>query len=183
MMAGHGITLAHTTIMRWVLHYVPEFERRWSRYACQVHRSWRMDETSVPVRGEKCFLYRAVDKHGQSVDSLLCAGQTIEAAKAFFRKAVNTYGRRWPRKVNLDGSMASYVALRDLRNENPRWIAVMVRRRRYLNNIVEQDHRAIEGRCAPMPGLKSFRTAAITLQGVELAHRIALIPQAGCATL
>jgi transposase-like protein len=83
-----------------------------------------------------------VDKHGQSVDSLLCAGQTIEAAKAFFRRAVNTQ-RRWPRKVNLDGSMASYVALRDLRDENPRWIAVMVRRRRYLNNIVEQEVHAM----------------------------------------
>jgi len=79
---------------------------------------------------------------------------------------------RWPRKLNLDGNAASHRALRLLRQENPKWESVVVRSRRYLNNIVEQDHRAIKRRCAPMLALKSFRTAAVTLAGVELAHRI-----------
>jgi transposase-like protein len=171
-MAERGITVSHTTIMRWVIRYVPEFERRWSRYARRVSPSWRMDETAVSVRGGRHYLYRAVDKYGRSVDSLLCSERGVGAAQAFFRKAVDTNSQRWPRKVNLDGYMATYVALRLLCHENPRWSSVIVRRHRYLNNIVEQDHRAIKRRCAPMLGLKSFRTAAITLSGVELAHRI-----------
>jgi putative transposase len=145
-----------------VMRYVPEFERR----------CWRMDETAVPVRGGRHYLYRTVDKYGRSVDSLLCTERGIGAAQAFFRNAVDAHSHRWPRKVNLDGNMATYVALRLLRDENPRWSSVIVRKRRYLNNIIEQDHRAIKRRCASMLDLKSFRTAAITLKGVELAHRI-----------
>jgi len=85
MMAEQGVVVSHTTIMRWVLRYVPEYERRWARHASQVNPSWRMDETSVPVRGGNCYLYRAVDKQGRSVDSLLCASRSREAAQAFFR--------------------------------------------------------------------------------------------------
>jgi transposase-like protein len=130
-----------------------------------------MDETSVSVRGGARYLYRAVDKYGKTVDSLLCADRSESSARAFFAKALETHNPRWPRKLNLDGNTASHRALRLLRQENPGW-AVVVRSRRYLNNIVEQDHRAIKRRCAPMLALKSFRTAAVTLAGVELAHRI-----------
>ena len=172
MMAERGITISHTTIMRWVLRYVPEFEKRWSRFARPVHSSWRMDETAVAVRGGRYYLYRAVDKYGRSVGSLLCADRGIGAARQFFRKAVELHPNQWPRKVNLDGNAATRIALRELRNENPRWRRVLIRTCRYLNNIVEQDHRAIKRRCASMLGLKSFSTAAITLSGVELAHRI-----------
>jgi transposase-like protein len=172
MMAERGVTLSHTTIFRWVQRYVPEFESRWSRYAKPVHSSWRMDETAIAVRGGPLYLYRAVDKFGKTVDSLLCADRTEEAARAFFCKALETNQPRRPQKVNLDGNAASHRALRLLRQEHPGWQSVIVRSRRYLNNIVEQDHRAIKRRCASMLALKSFRTAAITLAGVELAHRI-----------
>ena len=174
MMAERGINVAHTTILRWVLRYVPEFEKRWARHARPVQSSWRMDETAVPVRGRHRrhhYLYRAVDKHGKSVESLLCTDRSIDSAQAFFRKAVVTH-QDCPRKVNIDGNAASLKALRLLGAEDARWQSVIVRTRRYLNNIVEQDHRAIKHRCAAMLGLKSFRTAAITLAGVELAHRI-----------
>jgi transposase-like protein len=131
-----------------------------------------VDETAVSVRGGSHYLYRAVDKHGKTVDSLLCTDRSEAAARAFFNKALKTHQARWPRKVNLDGNAASHRALRVLRQENPDWQSVQIRSRRYLNNIVEQDHRAIKRRCAPMLALKSFRTAAVTLAGVELAHRI-----------
>ena len=72
MMAERGIVVSHTTIMRWVLRYVPEYERRWSRYARSPGSSWRMDETAVAVRGGRHYLYRAVDRRGKSVASLLC---------------------------------------------------------------------------------------------------------------
>ncbi len=105
------------------------------------------------------------------MDSLLCADRSEASARAFFTKALETHRTGWPDKLNLDGNAASHRALRLLRQENPAW-SVVVRSRRYLNNIVEQDHRAIKQRCAPMLSLKSFRTAAITLAGIELAHRV-----------
>ena len=79
---------------------------------------------------------------------------------------------RWPRKITLDGHKPSHLGLRRLRREDPRWKYVLVRNRPYLNNVVEQDHRAIKGRCRSMLGFKSYRTAALTLAGLELAHRI-----------
>jgi transposase-like protein len=172
MMAERGIAISHSTILRWVQRYVPEFERRWARYARGVNSSWRMDETAVSVRGGAHYLYRAVDKHGKTVDSLLCTERGESAARAFFGRALKTNQNRRPRKVNIDGNAATHRALRLLRQENSVWRPVIVRSCRYLNNIVEQDHRAIKRRCASMLGLKSFRTAAVTLAGVELAHRI-----------
>ena len=83
MMAERGVTISHSTILRWVQRYVPEFERRWGRFARRVHSSWRMDETAVSVRGGAHYLYRAVDKHGKTVDSLLCADRSESAARAF----------------------------------------------------------------------------------------------------
>lgn len=172
MMAEQGIAVSHTTIMRWVQRYVPEYVRRWSRHARPVDTSWRMDETAVSVRGGKYYLYRAVDRHGKSVGSLLCANRDVAAATAFLRKTVDTAPEQWPRAINVDGNQATHRALRMLGEEDARWAGVLVRARRYLNNIVEQDHRAIKRRCAAMLGLKSFTTASVTLAGIELAHRI-----------
>jgi hypothetical protein len=130
-----------------------------------------MDETAVAVRGGRHYLYRAVDRRGKSVASLLCNDRSMEAAQAFFRTAVSQDGVSWPQKINVDGNSATHRGPRLLGDEDGRWRSVVVRARRYLNNVVEQDHRAIKQRCAPMLGLKSFRSAAITLAGVELAHR------------
>jgi len=120
MMAERGIAISHTTIMRWVLRYVPEYERRWSRFAKPVGSSWRMDETAVSVRGGLHYLYRAVDKNGKSVASLLRADKGMAAAQAFFREAVAVNHSRWPLKVNLDGNAASHRALRLLGKEDQR---------------------------------------------------------------
>ncbi len=172
MMAEQGIVVSHTTIMRWVLRYVPEYERRWARFARSPGSSWRMDETVLPVRGGRHNLYRAVDRRGKSVASLLCDDRSMEAAQAFFRAAVSQAGVPWPEKINVDGNSATHRGLRLLGEDDARWRSVEIRARRYLNNVVEQDHRAIKQRCAPMLGLKTFRSAAITLAGIELAHRI-----------
>jgi transposase-like protein len=171
MMAERGVTVSHTTIMRWVLRYVPEYEKRWARFARPIDSSWRMDETAVRVQGGWSYLYRAIDRNGKSVHSLLSVDRAIGSAQEFFRQAIRITGS-WPEKINLDGNAASHRALRLLSKEDARWQAITVRARRYLNNVVEQDHRAIKQRCAPMLGLKSFQTAAITFSGIELAHRI-----------
>ena len=90
MMAERGLVVSHTTILRWVIRYVPEFEKRWSRRARKVHSSWRVDETYIRVRGKWHYLYRAVDKRGKTVDFLLRPDRGIAAAQAFFRKALAT---------------------------------------------------------------------------------------------
>lgn len=172
MMAERGVAVSHTTILRWVLRYVPEYERRWARFAQPINSSWRMDETAVSVRGGRRYLYRAVDRYGKSVHSLLCRDRSLESAQAFFRGAVAVEGASWPTKINLDGNAATHRALRMLGDEDPRWQSVEIRACRYLNNIVEQDHRAIKRRCVSMLGLKSYRSAATTFAGIELAHRI-----------
>ena len=117
-------------------------------------------------------LSRAVDRNGKSVHSLLREDRTIGSAQQFFRQAVKVKGSPWPEKINLDGNAASHLGLRLLGAEDSRWQGVKVRARRHLNNVIEQDHRAIKQRSRPMLGLKSFHTAAVTFLGLELAHRI-----------
>ena len=107
MMAERGISLAHTTIMRWISRYVPEFEKRWNRFACRAGASWRVDETYVKIKGRWTYLYRAVDKEGKTVDFVLRAKRDVAAAKAFFRRAFKSQGRL-PRAITLDGYQASH---------------------------------------------------------------------------
>ena len=93
MMAERGLSLAHTTIMRWIQCYVPEFEKHWNRFARPAGRSWRVDETYVKIRGRWTYLYRAVDNEGNTVDFLLRAKRDVAAAKAFFRRALQRQGQ------------------------------------------------------------------------------------------
>ena len=171
MMAERGLSLAHTTIMRWVQRYVPEFEKRWNRFARQVGGSWRVDETYVKIKGHWVYLYRAVDKAGKTVDFLLRAKRDVAAAKAFFRRAFKTQGRL-PSKVTLDGYQASHRAARELLAQHRDGARTRIRSSKYLNNLIEQDHRSIKLRLGPMLGFKRFRHAATTIAGVELVHRI-----------
>jgi transposase-like protein len=112
MMTERGVDLAHTTIMRWIQRYVPEFEKRWNRFACKAGRSWRVDETYVKIKGNWTYLYRAVDSEGKTVDFLLRAKRDVAAAKAFFQRALKTQGRL-PRAITLDGYQASHRAAKN----------------------------------------------------------------------
>ena len=103
--------------------------------------------TFIRTRPKQTYLYRAVDKYGKTVESLLRPDRGIAAAQAFFRKALAHNLPKWPRKISLDGHVPSHVGLRLLRREDPKWKFVLVRTSQYLNNIVEQDHRAIKRRC------------------------------------
>ena len=117
MMAERGLNIAHTTIMRWVQRYVPEIEKHWARYARKSGRSWRVDETYLKVRGKWVYLYRAVDRDGNTVDFRLSPKRDVAAAKAFFRKALKTQGRA-PISITLDGYAASHRAVREMPAEN-----------------------------------------------------------------
>jgi len=171
MMAERGLSLAHTTIMRWVRHYTPEFEKRWRRYALAVGQSWRVDETYVKIRGEWCYLYRAVDRVGRTVDFRLSARRDVAAAKAFFRKAIKNH-QRPPQTITLDGDAASHRAVRELKADGSLPTDTKQRSSKYLNNLIEQDHRSVKQRIAVMLGFKQFRHAAITIAGIERMHRI-----------
>ena len=171
MISERGLSLAHTTIMRWVQRYVPEFEKRWRRFGSAVGRSWRVDETYVKIRGKWCYLYRAVDRAGRTVDFRLSTHRDVGAAKAFFRKAIEGQGCA-PKTITLDGYAASHRAVRELRTDGLLPPDTKVRSSKYLNNLIEQDHRSVKQRVAVMLGFKRFRNAAITIAGIELMHRI-----------
>jgi transposase-like protein len=170
MMAERGIDLAHTTILRWVQRYVPEFEKKWGRFARPVGTSWRVDETYIRVRSEWKYLYRAVDKQGNTVDFLLCEHRDIAAAKRFFKKAMESHGT--PEKITLDGYAATHTAVQELKESAILPTKVCVRTSKYLNNLIEQDHRRVKQRVYPMLGFKKFGNAAVTISGIELAHKI-----------
>ena len=170
MMSERGIIMAHTTILRWVQHYTPEFEKRWRRFARSVGGSWRMDETYVRVKGEWVYLYRAVDKAGKTVDFYMSPKRDVNAAKTFLRKAMK--GQRVPTKITLDAYAASHRAVVELKENGELPKRVRVRTSKYLNNAIEQDHRRVKQRLRPMLGLKSFPTAAIVIGGIELAEKI-----------
>ena len=156
MMAERGLSLAHTTIMRWVWRYAPEFEKRWKRFAQAVGRSWRVDETYVKIRGEWGYLYRAVDRAGRTVDFRLSAKRDVAAAKAFFRKAIQRPAR-CSRTITLDGYAASHRAVRELKAEGLLPAETKLRSSKYLNNLIEQDHRGVKQQIAPMLGLQGLR--------------------------
>jgi transposase-like protein len=171
MMAERGLSMVHTTIMRWVHHYAPEFERRWNRFARPVGHSWRVDETYVRISGKWSYLYRAVDREGKTVDFRLSSKRDVGAAKAFFRKAIKRQGSA-PRTITLDGYAASHRAVREMQTDGQIPDDTKLRSSKYLNNLIEQDHRGVKLRLGPMLGFKWFRTAEITISGIELLRRI-----------
>jgi transposase-like protein len=170
MMAERGVVLVHTTILRWVQRYVPEFEQRWNRYARPVGGSWRCDETYIRVKGRWSYLYRAVDEVGRTVDFYLSERRDVNAAKHFFRKALKSVAT--PRVITLDAYAASHRAVQELKSEGRLPQRVRVRSSKYLNNIIEQDHRRIKQRTKAMLGFKRFENAAVTISGIELAQKI-----------
>src|SRR3954447_26760679 len=134
MMGERSVELAHTTILRWVQRYVPEFEKRWNRYARTVGGSWRCDETYIKVKGRWTYLYRAVDKQGRTVDFLLSAKRDVAAAKRFFQKAMQ--GNGTPRVITLDAYAASHRAVRELKAAGAIPKRVRVRSCKYLRTDV-----------------------------------------------
>jgi putative transposase len=168
MLEERGVEVDHSTLNRWVMKYVPLLDQQFRVRKRPVGSSWRLDETYVKVKGNWKYLYRAVDKAGATVDFLLTAKRDRKAALRFLRKAINQHGV--PETITIDKSGANTAAIESYNEENE--ADIEIRQNKYLNNIVEQDHRAVKRVARPMLGFKSFRSAATTLAGVELMHMI-----------
>jgi len=168
MMEERGVSVDHSTINRWAIRFLPLIEKMARKHKHAVSGSWRMDETYIKVKGFWKYLYRAVDKHGKTVDFLLTAKRDKAAAKRFFDKAVGANGD--PDKVAMDKSGANKAAM-DTINAG-RAVPILVRQVKYLNNIVEQDHRAIKRVTKSMLNFKSLLAAGSMLAGIELIHMI-----------
>jgi len=168
LMLERGVHVDHSTINRWVVKYSPLLEEAFHRRKRPVWVSWRMDETYVKVKGEWRYLYRAVDKHGHTIDFLLTEHRDKEAALRFLKKAIRRNGL--PETITIDGSDANEAAIKRYNQEYG--TAITIRQVKELNNVVEQDHRGVKRVTRPMVGFKAFDAAQATLVGIELMHML-----------
>jgi transposase-like protein len=197
MMLERGLRIDHTTIYRWVQRYAPELDKRCRPHLKACNDSWKVDETYIKVKKVWMYLYRAVDSEGNTLEFLLSATRDAEAAKRFFIKALRssaisaphlhlvdekvtqhalpadrTASRKAPRVINVDKNAAYPKAIADLKASGALPAGVELRQVKYLNNLIEQDHRFIKRLVKPGMGFFSFGTAWKTLQGYEAMHMI-----------
>jgi transposase-like protein len=172
MMEERGLTLDHTTIYRWVQRYAPELEKRCRPHLRSTNDSYRVDETYIKIKGTWYYLYRAVDSSGQTIDFMLSAKRDAGAAKRFFRKMLKAPKHQSPRVINVDRNNAYPPAVEELKEEGVLSAASQLRPCKYLNNIIEQDHRFIKRRVNPGLGFFSFKTARRTIGGYEITNMI-----------
>jgi len=167
MLADRGVDVAHTTLFRWIQAYAPELERRIRPHLRPSNGSWRVDETYVRVKGRWTYLYRAVDSRGQTIDFLLSAKRDAEAARRFFRNALGQPHTVSPRTITVDKNPAYPKAVTEMKAGGELWCRSRLRQCKFLNNIVEQDHRRMRRLIRPGLGFGSFWTARRTLAGYE----------------
>ena len=165
-----GVHVDHATIQRWVFKFSPMIEANMHRRKKQVCDSWRMDETYIKVGGKDRYLYRAVDKFGNTIDFLLTKRRMKGSAQKFLNKAIGNNGK--PRIINIDKSGANTMAIRTVNKRALSTNKIKIRRVKYLNNIVEQDHRTIKRRICITTGFKEFESAQRTLAGIETINII-----------
>jgi len=167
MLSDRGVLVDHTTLFRWVQAYAATLEKRVRRHLRPCTGSWRVDETYIKVKGVWTYLYRAVDSLGQTIDFLLSARRDAAAAKRFFRKALAQPHTVNPRTITVDKNPAYPRAAAELKRTGELCRFSRLRQCKYLNNIVEQDHRRIKRLVRPGLGFGSLPTARLTLAGFE----------------
>ncbi|CAA9362928.1 hypothetical protein AVDCRST_MAG94-3496 [uncultured Leptolyngbya sp.] len=167
-----GWIFKSVSIYRWVQHYAPELDKRCRPHLRSTNDSWRVDETYIKVKGSWKYLYRAVDSDGSTLDFLLTAKRDAKAAGRFFRKSLSAPHTQTPRVITVDHNAAYPAAMESLKAENRLPEGTELRQIKYLNNIVEQDHRFIKRLSKPGMGFHSFNSARRTLRGYEIMHMI-----------
>lgn len=161
-----------TTVYRWVQHDAPELDKRCRPHLTATTDSYRVDETYIKIKGHWKYLYRAVASEGNTLDFMLSAKRDAKAAKRFFRTVLKASHTTLPRVITVDKNAAYPNAFDDLQRE---WLLAdtgSLRQKKYLNNIIEQDHRSVKRRIRPMLGFQSFHTAGRTRRGIEVMQMI-----------
>jgi len=173
IMEERGVDVDHATLNRWVVNYSPLIAAKAQAKKRPTATSWRMDETYIKVRGKWMYHYRAVDRDGQTLDFMLSERRDKAAARRFYRRAIGTNGV--PDRVVIDKSGANLAGLEAVNvilkfTETGQTTKIL--QVKYLNNILEQDHRFIKRITGQMLGFKAFHSASATLEGIETAHMI-----------
>jgi transposase-like protein len=170
MMRERGLDVDHTTVFRWVQRYAPEINKRIRPHLKMSGTSYRVDETYIKV-GKSCkYLYRAVDKEGQTIEFMLSARRDVSAAKRFFKKMMRAEHRRLPFSISVDKNAAYPEAFSTSQEERVVPKDCKLRRVKYLNNVIEQDHRFVKKKVRSSQCFKSFHTAERTLEGIEAVN-------------
>ncbi len=169
LFAERGLQTDHTTIWRWVQRYGPELEQRLRRHLKPTNKSWRVGETYIRVQGRWCYLYRAIDSTGATIDFLLSALRDAAAAKRLFRKALSDPSHR---VIDTDQARLYGSAIAAVKEEGTLRRRCRHRPVQYLNNILEQDHRAIKRRVKAKQSFGEFQAARRTIEGYEAMHMI-----------
>ena len=172
MAMERGLFIYPSCVWRWVQIYGPELDRRCRAHLKLTNRSYRVDETYIRIKSQDRYLYRAVDSTGQTNYFLLTAKRDTAAAKRFFRKTLLDPSNPQPRVINVDKNRAYPAAVEELKAEGTIPRRCRLRQCKYLNNVVEQDHRGSKKRVWLARGYQSFPTAWRTLQGIEAVHMI-----------
>ena len=167
-----GLRVDHSTVFRWVQTYAPQLDKRCRRHLRPTSHAWRVDEVYVKVKGQGRWLYRAVDKYGDTLDFLLTAKRDATAAKRFFRKTLNATNSSTPRVINADQHKAYPPAFDTLQQDKTLPQSTELRQNKYLNNVIEQDHRFLQRLIKPGLGFKSFNSARRTIKGYEAMHML-----------
>ncbi len=168
IMKERGFHVDHSTINRWVIHYTPQLEEAFLKKKKRPGDRWRLDETYLKVKGKWHYYYRAVDKDGDTIDFLLTKKRDKKAVLRFLNKAIGKNGK--PGLINIDKSGANKAGIKSFNQDNNK--RIKIRQCKYLNNIIEQDHRFIKRKTKLMLGFKNFEAAQKTLAGVELVRMI-----------
>ncbi len=159
-------------MFRWVQEYSPEIDKRFRSHLRPTNDSWQVDETYILVKGKQTYLYRAVDSQGNTLDFLLTAKREAKAAKRFLRQTLKAVHTSTPRVITVDKNPAYPKAIKELIAAKKLPQIVKLRQSKYLNNIVEQDHRAIKRLVKPGMGFGSFNTARRTIRGYEIMNMV-----------
>ncbi len=166
MMQERGINTTHTTIMRWVLEYSPIIDEIVRKYLKSTNDSWRMNETYIKIKGKNAYLYRAVDSDGNTIDFYVSEFRDKTAAKTFFKKALNANHNKQPRVIITDQYATTQFSIYEMQTDGIISKETELRKIKYLNNIIEQDHRFIKRKVKPILGFGSLKTAENTICGI-----------------
>ena len=172
LLRERGVSIEHTTVFRWVQRYAPELDKRCRPSLRATNDSYRVDETYIKIKKQWYYLYRAVDSAGATLDFMLRATRDADAAEQFFRRVLSASHTTTPRVITVDQNAAYPPAFEALQQEGLLPKTCLLRQCKYLNNVIEQDHRFVKRRVNPGLGFGAFHTAQRTIQGYEAMHML-----------